>query len=113
MEDPWFEDGYQVARDAAGKGICLYQKDVREIQLAKAAVRAGIETLLEKYGIAASQVDRIYVAGGFGYQLDYQKAAAIGMHTRSRVARCRRWETVLWRERCCFCRIRKPWRRPG
>lgn len=79
MEDPWFEDGYQVARDAAGKGICLYQKDVREIQLAKAAVRAGIETLLEKYGIAASQVDRIYVAGGFGYQLDYQKAAAIGM----------------------------------
>ena len=79
MEDPWFTDGYPVAKSSAGSDIRLYQKDIRELQLAKAAVRAGIETLLEKYGISANDVACIYVAGGFGYSLDFEKAEAIGM----------------------------------
>ncbi|MBS6195127.1 MAG: DUF4445 domain-containing protein [Clostridiales bacterium] len=79
LEDEWFENGYPVAVNPQGEQIVLVQKDIREIQLAKAAVRAGIETLLERYGITADQVHQVYVAGGFGYQLDYEKAMEIGM----------------------------------
>ena len=70
LEDPWFEDGYPIAKNDRGEQIVLTQKDVREIQLAKAAVRAGIETLLSEYGVEASKVDTVYVSGGFGYRLD-------------------------------------------
>lgn len=79
LEDQWFENGYPVAQNVRGEQIVLTQKDVREIQLAKAAVRAGIETLLSEYGVSASEVETVYVAGGFGYRLDYEKAAAVGM----------------------------------
>lgn len=79
LEEPWFEEGYPVVQNVRGEQIVLTQKDVREIQLAKAAVRAGIETLLSEYGVEASEVDTVYVAGGFGYCLDYEKAAAVGM----------------------------------
>lgn len=79
LEDPWFASGFPIAENPHGEQICLTQKDVREIQLAKAAVRGGIETLLDKYGITAEQVQQVYVAGGFGYRLDYEKAMQIGM----------------------------------
>ena len=79
MESPWFENGYEIARMPGNEQICLWQKDVREIQLAKAAVRAGIETLLKRYGVTASQVSRVCLAGGFGYRLDCEKAIQIGM----------------------------------
>lgn len=79
LEEPWFEEGYPVVQNVRGEQIVLTQKDVREIQLAKAAVRAGIETLLSEYGVEASVVDTVYVAGGFGYCLDYEKAAEVGM----------------------------------
>ena len=79
LKDPWFESGFPVALDPRGEQICLTQKDIREIQLAKAAVRGGIEVLLANYGITAEQVDLVYVAGGFGYQLDYEKAIRIGL----------------------------------
>lgn len=79
LQDPWFAQGYPIAYNHQGEQICLTQKDIREIQLAKAAVRGGIETLLHEYGITADQVQRIYVAGGFGYKLDYDKAIQIGM----------------------------------
>lgn len=79
LEEPWFDTGYPIAVDPRGQQICLTQKDIREIQLAKAAVRAGIETLLHEYGITAEEVAGVYVAGGFGYWLDYEKVMAIGM----------------------------------
>ena len=62
-----------------GEKIVFTQKDVREIQLAKAAIRAGIETLFMRYGITKEQVSNVYIAGGFGYKLDCNKAIAIGM----------------------------------
>ena len=79
LAEAYFEEGFPLARTAEGKQISFTQKDVREFQLAKAAVRAGIETLLARYGISAKQVVRIYLAGGFGYRLDWRKAMAIGM----------------------------------
>lgn len=74
LDEDYFEDGFPVTED-----IFFYQKDVREIQLAKSAVRAGLETLLINYGITYEEVDKIYIAGGFGYKMDIQKAIGIGL----------------------------------
>lgn len=79
LDDDWFDDGYELTKNPQGEMICLMQKDIREFQLAKAAIRGGIEALLHNYGIQAEDVDHVYVAGGFGYKLNYQKAAKIGM----------------------------------
>ncbi len=76
MEEPWFGEGFPIAEEG---DIRFYQKDVREIQLAKSAVRAGMETLLLKYGITYDEVEHIYIAGGFGCQMDIHKAVGIGL----------------------------------
>ncbi len=68
------ETDFAVAGD-----IVLTPRDVREVQLAKAAVRAGIEVLLEEYGIGYDAVDRVYLAGGFGNYLRVESAVRIGM----------------------------------
>jgi uncharacterized 2Fe-2S/4Fe-4S cluster protein (DUF4445 family) len=60
-------------------GIYLSQADVRAAQLAKAAIAAGIDTLLEAAGCASSDVDRLYLAGGFGSLLNARSAARIGL----------------------------------
>ena len=77
MEDPYFEDGFLLSEKNGG--IRFYQKDVRELQLAKSAVRAGLETLISKYGITYDDIEHIYITGGFGYQMDIRKAADIGL----------------------------------
>ncbi len=79
LDDDYFDDGYPLAKTADGEDIVFTQQDVREIQLAKAAVRAGIETLILRYGIEKEDIAQVYLAGGFGFKLDCQKAIAIGM----------------------------------
>lgn len=79
LDEDYFDDGFPLAKTPEGQEILFTQKDVREIQLAKAAVRAGMETLLLRYGIEKEAVSRVYIAGGFGYRLDIRKAIAIGM----------------------------------
>ena len=60
-------------------GIKLLQEDVRALQLAKAAIAAGIDTLLEEAGVSPDNVNECIIAGGFGSHLDPQSAAAIGL----------------------------------
>lgn len=79
LDDDYFDDGYPLAVMEDGTKIVLTQQDIREIQLAKAAVRAGVETLFLRYGISKEEVDHVYLAGGFGFKLDCQKAIEIGM----------------------------------
>ena len=79
LDEDYFDDGYPLARNVNEEEIVFTQKDVREIQLAKAAVRAGIETLFLRYGIGKEQVSHVYLAGGFGFKLDCGKAIDIGM----------------------------------
>ena len=82
-----------IARDGALSPVCaekgvfldpegkvrLTQADVRALQLAKAAVRAGIGILLEDAGLRAEDVSRVYLAGGFGLYLREESAIAIGL----------------------------------
>jgi uncharacterized 2Fe-2S/4Fe-4S cluster protein (DUF4445 family) len=62
---------------AIGRAITVSLKDIRALQLAKAALRAGAEILLRRYGIA--KPDRIILAGAFGTYIDKHRALAIGM----------------------------------
>lgn len=79
LEDEYFENGFELARTKTGEPVVLTQKDIREIQLAKGAIRAGAETLMQRYHIEKEQIKTVYLAGGFGYCLDPEKAVAIGM----------------------------------
>ena len=49
--------------------VTLSQKDIRQVQLAKGAIQAGIDLLMIHTGITSSQVDRVLIAGAFGYHL--------------------------------------------
>lgn len=60
-------------------GVWLIQRDVREVQLAKAAIRAGIEVLMEKLGVRSKQIQNVYLAGAFGNYLNIGNAQFIGM----------------------------------
>jgi uncharacterized 2Fe-2S/4Fe-4S cluster protein (DUF4445 family) len=66
----------------APRDLAITRKDVNEIQLAKAAIRAGIEVLLGEAGLGAQQVERVVVAGAFGTYLDVGSALAVGMFPR-------------------------------
>ena len=67
--------------------VRLLPRDVRAVQLAKAAIAAGIGTLLHAAGISADDVKRLYIAGGFGSHLNLQSAAAIGLLPRCLIDR--------------------------
>jgi len=60
-------------------GIYLTQKDIRELQLAKGAVAAGVLTLLKDLGLEPGDVDRILLAGGFGTFVDRENVLRVGL----------------------------------
>jgi uncharacterized 2Fe-2S/4Fe-4S cluster protein (DUF4445 family) len=62
-----------------GKPILVTRGDIREIQLAKAAIRAGLGVLLDHAGVQAGEIDHFIVAGAFGTYLRLESAVAIGM----------------------------------
>ena len=57
--------------------ICITQNDVRQIQLAKAALYAGVRLLMDRMGV--DSVDRIRLAGAFGSHIDVKYAMVIGL----------------------------------
>jgi len=64
---------------AARFPIILTQNDIRELQLAKGAIRAGIEILLKKLKLEENQVDEVLLAGAFGSAIDPRSAQNIGL----------------------------------
>lgn len=61
------------------KNVVIQPKDVRAVQLAKAAIAAGIETICKDAGIRAQDVQALYIAGGFGSHLNIDSAIRIGL----------------------------------
>jgi uncharacterized 2Fe-2S/4Fe-4S cluster protein (DUF4445 family) len=59
--------------------IGLFQKDIREIQLAAAAIKTGIKRLLAEAGLSPADLDKIVVAGAFGNTLNFRNAARLGL----------------------------------
>lgn len=70
-----------VAADAASgnTAIVLNQEDIRQIQLAKGAIRTAIDFLLKEAGLQASDLERIYLAGAFGTYLNADSLIKIGL----------------------------------
>lgn len=62
-----------------GQDLVVTRKDIHEVQLAKAAIRAGVYILLGEAGIAPAAVDTFIVAGAFGTYLNLASAVQIGM----------------------------------
>ncbi|MDE7221589.1 MAG: ASKHA domain-containing protein [Oscillospiraceae bacterium] len=62
-----------------GSGISLTRRDIGELLLAKAAIRAGIDTLLYTCRIEAESVEQVVLCGGFGSRLDTDSAVGIGL----------------------------------
>lgn len=59
--------------------ITLTQQDVRALQSAKAAIKAGIMMLLKKAGVSPSDVEKVYIAGAFGSNMKKEGLASIGV----------------------------------
>jgi uncharacterized 2Fe-2S/4Fe-4S cluster protein (DUF4445 family) len=59
--------------------VVLTQHDLRELQLAKAAIRTGIQVLLATKGRKEQELDQVIIAGAFGSYIDVRSATAIGM----------------------------------
>lgn len=76
---PYFSQGYPIAQTSRGEWILLTQQDIRELQMAKAAIRAGIEILFLHAGLLYKDIANVFLAGAFGYYLNSQKAAVIGL----------------------------------
>lgn len=73
LEERYEKEGYPIA------GIRITQKDIRNLQLAKAAIRTGIDTLLACCRISYDEIQQVYLAGGFGYYLQVEDAKRIGL----------------------------------
>ncbi len=63
----------------SGRDVVITQEDVNEIQLAKGAIRAGLEVLLQTTDTRPEEVEEVIIAGAFGSYLDIQSAKAIGL----------------------------------
>jgi uncharacterized 2Fe-2S/4Fe-4S cluster protein (DUF4445 family) len=61
------------------EAITISQKDVRQLQLAKAAIRLGIQALVEAEGLAEDDIAQVIIAGAFGTFIDVSSAITIGM----------------------------------
>jgi len=67
------------AHTATGESLCLYQKDIRELQLANGAIRAGISILLKNDGLKPEDLGSVLLAGAFGNFIRRKNARRIGM----------------------------------
>jgi uncharacterized 2Fe-2S/4Fe-4S cluster protein (DUF4445 family) len=82
------ETGYM--EEDADIGSCrLTRVDIRHIQLAKAAIRAGLETLLHEAGVGYEEIEEVALAGGFGSYLHPESCAAIGLIPRELIGKIR------------------------
>jgi len=85
LKDRFFENeeglGFMLIRknEGAQRDIFLTQKDIRQFQLAKGAIAAAVQLLLKEYGIAASALDKIYIAGAFGNFINPEDALIAGL----------------------------------
>lgn len=59
--------------------VCLTQSDIREVQLAKAAIAAGIRLLCDRLGVAIGDIEQVLIAGAFGNYMSPDSACAIGL----------------------------------
>lgn len=70
--------GKRIRLDDTGH-LALSQWDIRELQKAKGAIRAAVDTLIGQLGMRATDLQRVILTGSFGSQIDIQAAVGLGM----------------------------------
>lgn len=71
--------GIHLATTVNGTKLLFTADDLRNIQLAIAAIAAGIDTLLQEAGIVSSDVSRIYLGGSFGFHISREDCQTLGL----------------------------------
>lgn len=74
-----YEDFVIVPEISGNNEIVLTQQDIREVQLAKSAIMAGVNVLMKKASLTFDDLDALFLAGGFGNYIDLASAIKIGM----------------------------------
>ncbi|MFP4507842.1 MAG: ASKHA domain-containing protein [Candidatus Acetothermia bacterium] len=67
--------------------VFVTQEDIREVQLAKGAIKAGIDIMLDELGAVVDDIDRVYLAGAFGNYLRKENVLRIGVLPRIEIDR--------------------------
>lgn len=80
----YMNDDYYLAEN-----VVLTKEDIRQFQLAKSAIRAGAEILIEKKGISKDDIDTLYLAGGFSDFIDIKNAVACGLIDKAFEDKCK------------------------
>ncbi|MBR1392019.1 MAG: DUF4445 domain-containing protein [Lachnospiraceae bacterium] len=78
MAETYAVEGYPLVSTKGGR-ILFTQEDLRQVQMAKAAICSGVRILLKKAGISETELTGVFLAGGFGYYMDVQKAVRVGI----------------------------------
>lgn len=79
LKPPYDRAGFSLWTASTGEKVAIYQQDIRQLQLAKGAIRAGMEQLMEAFGCRPEQIDKVYLAGGFGTKLPIEASIEIGL----------------------------------
>ncbi|MDD6071051.1 MAG: ASKHA domain-containing protein [Clostridiales bacterium] len=74
IKEPFFENGIVI-----DKGFVIRQENVRNFQLAKAAIYAGIKCLCSKADISFLDIKTVYISGGLGFYMDIKDAVTVKM----------------------------------
>ena len=74
LKEEYFNCGVKITDN-----LYLTQQDIRQLQLAKSAIKAGISILANEYGIDETDIKNVYIAGGFGYYMNIKNACTIGL----------------------------------
>lgn len=74
LSEPYFDTGFQ-----ADNKITIDMELIRNIQLAKSAIKSGIQVLTGELGISLTDIKEVYVSGGFGFHLNVTNAIFIGL----------------------------------
>jgi len=70
---------FVLHQDESGRLILLTQADIRQVQLAKAAIRTGAESVLEEAGLEPESIERVFVGGAFGSSMRADSLLALGI----------------------------------
>jgi len=73
------EEGTEFVFFKGSKDIVLTEADIENIMRAKAAIYAGVSLLIKEVGFSLDNIERVYIAGGFGNYLNVDKAIILGM----------------------------------
>ena len=79
MRPEYRKDGLFIEMDPDGNEMRLTQRDICELQLAKSAIRAGIEILIKEFDVTYNDIGKVYLAGGFGNHINVDSAVRIGL----------------------------------